>query len=224
MCAETTSSENVRTEGMAAEVRVDARNGLKTSVDVVLRVGGPLSNVFPQVAGGDRIEVTNGIDTVPLGFSKNVIARPAYYGELRGDSGGQTIQIRFTRAANTSALGTKVIMPPSFAITSPPPGEKHSAARPALAVTWSPVGPTPMEWSIEGTCIKGQSGDQRADTGRLEVVLEAAPPPDGGPPPSRCDVNVRLTRIARGVVDPAFGHGGSITATQQRELTISFSP
>lgn len=224
MCAETTSSENVRTEGMAVEMRVDARGDGKTTVDTILRAGGPLSNLYPQIAGGDRLEVTNGTDTVPLGFGKHVIERPSYFGVLPGDSSGRSIELRFVRATNTTALGTKVVMPPAFAITSPPAGERYSPARSALTVTWTPVGPTPVDWTVEGSCIANERGQLRADTGRLEVALRAAPPPDGGPPHGRCDVVIRLERTARGVVDPAFGHGGSVHATQRRDHAVSFTP
>jgi len=224
MCAETTQSENIRTEGMAADMQVASRGDGKTHVDVTLRVGGPLSNLHPQITGGDQLEVTNGIDTIPLSFGTHLLARPSYHGVLPGDSGGQTVQLRFVRARDKSALGTKIIMPPGFAITSPRAGETYSPARSALAVRWGPAGPGSVEWSVRGGCITDQRGVIAADTGALDVALAAAPPPDGGPPPSRCDVTVKLERTARGVVDPAFGRGGSVSASQQRERVVEFTP
>jgi hypothetical protein len=222
MCAETTQSENIRTEGMRAAARVESRGDGRTSVDITLRAGGPLSNLYPVVSGGDRIEASNGVETVPLVFSKNVIATPSYHGELKGDSGGRLVEVRFHRVGNTSALGTHVTMPPPFAITSPP-GAKISAARPVLEVTWSPTGPMEVAWQVEGECIEAHDGHVDPDVGRLEVVLKAAAR-DGGALPRACDVKVQLSRQAHGKLDPAYGEGGSIVAIQERELKVEFIP
>jgi hypothetical protein len=225
MCAETTRSENIRTEGMRAEVTAESRGDGRTRVTVQLRVGGVLSNVFPQLSTGDHLDAGNGAGTVPLAFSKGIIASPAYHGELPGDSSGRAVQIRFARTGNTSALGTRVVMPPAFAITAPAPGARLTAARNELELAWSPVAGAPVAWTVDGGCILGLHGDQPADTGSLRVSLTAAPPPDdGGPPRPRCDVTVKLERVAHGTLDPAFGEGGSISATQQRQLVVEFTP
>jgi hypothetical protein len=224
MCAETTKSENVRTEGMRADVTVEARPDGKTHVDVTLRAGGTFSNLFPAPSPGDRLEITNGAETAPLAFGTHLIARPSWYATLPGDSSGKTIELRFHRTGNTSALGTRVTMPPSLTITSPPAGERFSPAKSALVLTWAPTATVPMQWSVDGACIEGRHGDVPSDTGRLEISLTAAPPPDGGAARARCDVTAKLERSAHGVVDPAFGEGGSISATVRRETVVEFAP
>lgn len=225
MCAETTRSENVRTEGMSLHARVDVRDGVKTEISATLRAGGLLSNLYPQVTAPDRIEARLGGDLVPLVFSKNIIATPAYSGAVSGDAGGKTVEIHFLRSGNTTATGTRVVIPPAMSITAPRAGEVYSPVRPALTVTWTPVAAAAsMVWEVSGSCIVGKHGDLAPDAGRLDVVLAAAPPPDAGRLPARCDVTIRLERQTRGVVDAAFGEGGSIIASQRRERVVEFTP
>ena len=227
MCAETTRSENVRTEGMSLHARVDARDGgKKTEISATLRAGGVLSNLFPQVVAPDRIEARVGADAHPLAFAHNMIATPGYVATIPGDAGGQTIEIHFLRSGNTTAAGTRVVMPPGLTITAPRAGETFSPVRPALTITWTSTSPSPLptSFSVSGACILPRQGDLAPDPGRLDLVLAAAPPPDGGPYPSRCDVTIRLERQQRGTVDPAFGEGGSILASQSRERVIEFTP
>jgi hypothetical protein len=224
MCAETTRSENVRTEGLSANVSIEARSPRETRVSVVLRVGGVLSNLYPEIAGGDRLEATSGADTAVLTLSKHLLARPTYDGVLPGDVGGRPVAVRLLRTSNTSALGTRVIMPDAFAITSPPAGEALSSARPSLVIAWTPPRPGIISWSLRGGCILDQRGDAPDDAGRLTIALTAGPPPDGGRPATSCAVTVRLERVGRGTVDPAFGEGGSIDATQSRDTSVTFAP
>lgn len=224
MCNETTRSENVRTEGLAAHITVEAKSARETFVSAKLRVGGPLSNLYPEIGGSDRLEAVNGADTVALTLSKHLLGAMTYDGALPGDSGGRTVAMRFLRVTNTSALGTHVDMPASFAVTSPAEDDHFSAARPSLVVTWAPPLPGSITWVVRGSCIFDQSGGAPDDGGRLPIVLAAAPAPDGGAPRTSCKVTILLERTARGVVDPAFGEGGSITATQTRERSVWFAP
>lgn len=223
MCNETTRSENVRTEGLAADITIGARSARETSVSARLRVGGPLSNLYPEIAGGDRLEAVNGAGTVALTLTKPLFGAMTYDGVLPGDSGGRAVAVRFLRATNTSALGTHVDMPASFAVTSPAEDERFSAAQPSLVVTWAPPGRGSLAWSLRGACILDQHGGVPDDRGQLPLVLAAAPTADGGPPMG-CKVTLVLERAARGVVDPAFGEGGSISATQTRERSVWFAP
>jgi hypothetical protein len=114
-------------------------------------------------------------------------------------------------------------MPSSFGFASPRVGEAFDSAHPKVVVTWSPPGSDPLEWSLRGACIDENSGVQAVDTGRVEATLVAARDRDGGVT-GPCDVTVHLSRTRTGKLDPAFGEGGSITAIQERDRLIRFTP
>lgn len=224
MCAETTRSENVRTEGMRAEVRVESSADLKTHVHVSLRVGGSFSNVYPEATGADRLEARAGKETIPLVFSRNIVQTPSHHGAFTGDVSGQTVEIRFLRGANTSALGTRVLMPPPLTITGPAPGTKLGPGPAVLVLTWAPTSTEPLQWSVDGRCILARRGDVPIDSGRLEIGLTPGTTEDGGVMREPCDVHATLERTGRGTLDPAFGEGGSVTAFQRRELNVHYTP
>jgi hypothetical protein len=224
MCAETTRSENVRTEGMRADVRVESYADLKTHVYVSLRVGGSLSNVYPEVTGADRLEATASKETIPLPFSRNVVQTPSHHGIFSADTSGQTVEIRFLRSANTSALGTRVVMPPPLTVTGPAPGTELGPGPAVLVLTWAPISTEPLQWSVDGRCIVDRRGDVPRDTGRLEIALAPGKTEDGGVTREPCDVHATLERTGRGTLDPAFGEGGTITAFQRREAHVHYSP
>jgi hypothetical protein len=222
MCAETTSSENIRTHGLSETTIVEATDDQPTRVTVTLRAGGPLSNLFPSVAGGDRLEAGNGTETVPLAFSRGGLDAPHYYGFLPGDSAGRTIGVLLSRTGDVSATETRVTVPLAFTIASPAAGEHLSSAR-HVVVTWSPTAASTMDWGVSGDCVHTDLGHQHPDVGRIDLPLRAASAAEGGRP-GTCEVRLALERVEAGVVDPAFGEGGTIGAIQRRVRKFWYTP
>lgn len=223
MCAETISSENVRTEGLYEQVNVETNGDGTTRIAVTLRVGGALSNLYPAIGIADRLEARVGGKLAELVFDKGIVSLPSYRGEVQGDPGGKAFEILFTRSGNTSATGTRVTMPPSFTISSPAEDTTLSLSHPALSLAWGPPSAEPMSWRIEGDCIVSDSGSSSPDTGRAELTLRPAPT-DAGAPAGGCKAKIFLERTGRGVIDPAFGQGGAIQATQRRERVVQITP
>ena len=223
MCSDSTRSSNVRTSGVRAEMIVHSGEAGPTEVSARVRVGGSFSNTFLTLADGDEIVADNGTDHVALVGSKGLIAVPSNDGILPTDSSGRTITVKFMRPHDTSAPATTVVMPHALGFGSPRVGESFDSAHPRVVITWSPTSSEAVEWSIRGGCIDDKSGLDAVDTGRVEATLVASRDADGGIS-GPCDVVVRLARTRTGMLDPAFGEGGSIVATQDRDRTIHFTP
>ncbi|MEP7122473.1 MAG: hypothetical protein ABJE95_16245 [Byssovorax sp.] len=223
MCSDSTRSSNVRTSGVNAEMIVRSGEAGPTEVSVRVKVGGTFSNTFLTLADGDEIVADNGSDHVALVGTTGLIAVPSNDGTLPTDSSGRTITVKFTRPHDVSAPGSSVVMPHGLAFGSPRVGEAFDSAHPHVVITWSPTSSEAVSWSLHGGCIDDKSGVDGADTGRVEAILVAARDADGGIS-GPCDVVVHLTRSRTGKLDPAFGEGGSIMATQDRERTIRFTP
>ena len=223
MCSDSTKSSNVRTSGVNAEMTVRSGESGPTRISVRVRVGGTFSNTFLSIADGDALTAENGTDTVSLVGVTGLIAPPSNEGTLPTDSGGRTITVKFVRPHDVSAIASTVVMPTGFGLVSPRVGELFDSAHPRVVITWSPPSSDPLEWSLHGGCIDEKSGTEAVDTGRVEVTLTAARDRDGGVS-GPCDVLVHLVRNRTGKLDPAFGEGGSIIATQERERTIHFTP
>ena len=224
MCSDSTKSSNVRTSGVNAQMTVRSGESGPTQVSVRVRVGGTFSNTFLTLADGDALTVDNGTDTVLLGSVTGLIAAPSNDGALPGDSSGRPITVKFVRPHDTSALGSTVVMPSTLGFASPRVGEAFDSAHPKVVVTWSPASSDPVEWSFRGGCIDENSGVLAVDTGRIEATLAAARDRDGGITVGPCDVTIHLSRTRTGKLDPAFGEGGSITAVQERDRSIRFTP
>lgn len=223
MCSDSTKSSNVRTSGVNAQMTVISGESGPTQVSVRVRVGGTFSNTFLTLADGDALTADNGTDTVSLAPVTGLIHAPSNDGVLPTDSGGRLITVKFVRPHDTSALASTVVMPLGFAFASPRVGEAFDSAHPKVVVLWSPPVSDPIEWSFRGGCIDDKSGTEAVDTGRLEATLVAARDRDGGLS-GPCDVTIHLARSRTGKLDPAYGEGGVISAVQERDRVIRFTP
>lgn len=223
MCSDSTKSSNVRTSGVNAQMTVRSGESGPTQVSVRVRVGGTFSNTFLTITDGDAIVADNGTDKVSLVGVTGLIAPPSNEGTLPTDSSGKIITVKFVRPHDTSALASTVTMPHGLSFGSPRAGDRFDSAHPRVLITWSPTSSDAVEWSLRGGCVDDSAGTEAVDTGRLETTLVATRDADGGLT-GPCDVVVRLARTRTGTLDPAFGEGGSIVATQERDRTIHFTP
>jgi hypothetical protein len=221
MCSDSTPSTNVRTGGVRSEIDVLAGNG-HTEVVTRLRVGGPLSNTFLDLAPGDRLEAYRGGRAVSLLPRRGMIEPPAFVGTFPGDSSGDAIEVRFARAGDTSAA-SRVVVPPALVVSAPAAGDRYGPSRSTVHVAWSPASSEPIEYSARGACIEPQSGLLSVDRGEVDMRLVPPAELDAGAP-AACDVVVRLVREGVGTVDPAFGEGGHTRALQSAERVVRFVP
>jgi hypothetical protein len=242
---DSTASSSVLTSGTRAQITAKADGSGFTEVGVELMVGGPLSNVYLSLDGGDRLDAAIGQQKQTLTRRSDVLGRVWYAGSLQGDQGGQDLTVSFVRTIDQGAPASVVRMPAGFKVVNPRPGTRVSRGNDDLIIAWEQPSPADaMEISLAGDCIRPYSAKVDVDKGTLIVPAGTFGPPADtmqpmepvGQPGQKaqprpvtvgapeCRVTATLKRRAEGKIDPRFGQGGSIRAEQTREVTFVSTP
>jgi hypothetical protein len=170
-----------------------------------------------------------------------------YGATLAGEAG--EILVAFQRGPDDiSAPSSRANLPEPFTLAGVSAGQSVSRAK-GMTLTWAPVpGGGSMRWTGSG-CLGGggttpDSGSLNFDPTRLAEpivdaglppislidagALDAAPPDGGGARPdggvTSCAAQVCVERNGSGLVDPAFGAGGSFATTQRRCVAFNLVP
>jgi hypothetical protein len=214
-CRQEVESTDVRTSGVYPVIDVSADGAGSTRVLVKLKVGGPLSNTFLELTGGDRLTATAGGVSKDLDSSGSV----SYVATFPTEAAGRYV-IAFVRgAADVSAPATTVDMPAPFTVALG--STEVPRATGTLDFAWTPAGGSgSLDSSLLGGCI--------------DAVLETIPDDGGGTisgdqihahnADDACTVTLTLVRNQSGQVDPAFTEGGSVTARQIRTASFTSTP
>ncbi|MEO8846404.1 MAG: hypothetical protein ABI591_18830 [Kofleriaceae bacterium] len=129
---------------------------------------------------------------------------------------GQGFEVSLDRVADASARHSTVTLPEPFTVTMPTTASRGAP----LTITWSPSGSAdPISLHLTG-CADAQLL-AIADTGTTTFPAGALA---ADPPTATCDLSVEVSRTRAGSLDPAYGQGGSIVATQQRTTTLTSTP
>jgi hypothetical protein len=91
-------------------------------------------------------------------------------------------------------------------------------------VTWSGSGQAdPMTWAVSGDCIQFQSATIAADGGTLTIPAATILAADGQTANS-CQLTIQVRRSRAGILDTAYGKGGSMIGSQVRTLQVLSAP
>jgi len=190
-CSSTTS-DNVATAGINADIDVFANGSGSTFVDAELEVGDGLGGTSLQLVAGDSLTVTaNGI------------------------------QKTMTEDASIkNAPNSNVTLPEGFVVQSPQSNDVFSLAD-DVPIQWTPNGTTitpDIDVSLSCTTTSGivftASRDvaTSGDTGVASLPVASVIPIGTLDTTRLCEGEVRFSRWRRGDLDPAYGEGGDITA------------
>lgn len=217
-CSEDVDSSDVATDAIHANFRVTAEGDGTSHVIATLRVGGPNSNTYLDLTDYDSL-VTFVNDTAK-GMSQS---GNAYSTSFPFEAEDTPYRVSFLRShppdaecAGVSAPNSTVTLPGPFGITAPAQDEMVSRGD-ALTFTWSNAGASDaMSWSLDGICIQSMSDTIEDDNGAFTI------PADNimvvGSANSACTATLRLYRSREGELDPNYGEGGNIFATQSRAV------
>ena len=221
-CAQV-ESDDVKTDGIYADLLVQADGSGSSVATAALKVGGASSNTFLDLTAGDALEAANGDDVSAM--VRNEALGVIWYSAIFAvDSADAPFKISFLREEDVSAPDSDVTMPAGFAITAPAPNTSFSRASDAVVVTWDNSGSTDgFSWQITGDCIVAQFGNQTADNGTLTIPAGAIQPGQNQGANS-CTANIQLFRTRAGTLDGAYGEGGVIRARQTRTISILSAP
>jgi hypothetical protein len=247
-CGERVDSTDVRTHGIYAAMRALAEGNGQTAVTADLRVGGSGSNTHLDLKGSDELVAwaATGQSQKMSKVKPDALAEYYIYKASLAIEAGEIV-VAFNRGLDdTSAPNSRVTLPDPFTIAGLAPGQEVSRAQ-GVTMTWaaSPAGGN-MRWERSG-CLRGAGTIPDAgsltldpaslalpivdagapvtrplDAGALDAATFDAGAPDAGP--TSCAAQVCLERDRSGMVDPAFGEGGSFSATQRRCVAFNLIP
>jgi len=219
-CSSTTS-DNVTTQGINADIDVFANGTGMTFVDAELEVGNDgLARTSLELSPGDTLTVTaNGIQKT-MTEDMSVIGRFRYEASFDFDDAGTMFTVSFARDNGVSAPNSNVTLPDGFVVQLPTSNDVLAQAD-DIPIAWTPSGTSivpDIEVSLACTTNSGlvfedtDSVTLSSDTGVASLPV-AAVIPIGTLDTSRlCEGQVRFSRWRRGNLDPNYGEGGDITA------------
>lgn len=239
----------VSTDDIFADIRVTARGDGRTEVWARLRDASVLDedDVYVYLENDYlRASLLGNLEDVE--FEKDLFANTGevasqikrlqgegdfradeYSARFKGDHAGLEFTVSLIRGGNrVDAPDSRVVLPAQFDISSPLTGESYSHASDDIVVRWQPAGISrDMDLLVSGTCVDAQSFSLpiplAQDSG--EYILLAGFLDTDFPNISRsCNVTVQVSRSELGVLDPAYGFGGSIIARQQRLVRFTLTP
>jgi len=213
---ETTSSENIKTGGIAALIDVYADGASKARVHVELRVGGSSSNAYVDLEGGDKLIATADGDSKTL----QAVDTGIYEGEFTGVGEDTEFSVTLERPDDTTASDNSGSLPAPFDLVAP--ADDLSREKDELEVTWDPGSGDSMELEFEGDCIfdyqKGvpDEGSYRVRPDTLNST--------GGNEPEACDVELTAVRTRAGVADGKFDRESWFRLHQRRRVKFVSNP
>jgi hypothetical protein len=218
-CSSTTS-DNVTTEGINADIDVFANGSGRTTVDAELEVGDGLGATSLELAPGDRLTVTaNGIQKAMI-EDASIIGRFRYEATFDFDNAGTMFTVSFSRDNGVNALNSNVILPEGFIVQSPQNNDVFSQAD-DIPIQWTPSGTTiTPDIDVSLSCMTSagiaftasENVTLSSDTGVASLPVAAVIPIGTLDTTRLCEGEVHFSRWRRGNLDPNYGEGGNITA------------
>lgn len=216
-CRETTSSEFVRTGGIAALIDVTADAADHSKVRVELAVGGP-NGTLVDLDKGDKLIATAGTETKDLQSVSNGV----YEGTF---ATGKAVEltVNFDRVEDEDAPSSKGTLPPPFNLLEPASTDKLSRAGDDLVITWDPVPNVQGTVDVSGSCIFSVTKDVSGEAGSLTLAKGEIQNLDDKKPET-CPLDVNISFKREGTIDPAFDPDGWFYTYQERKVTFTSDP
>lgn len=215
---ETTSSSNIRTQGIAATITVEAGNS-STEVQALLRVGGDESNTYVILENGDKLTCDAGGDKKDM----HAEAEGDYRVTFPTNAAETPFTIALERDKDDPAPNNMVGLPAPFTIGALPTNSP-SRANDDLTLSWDSSGTSDnMTVDIKGSCIFSKSIDIPGDSGSY-TITKGTLDSTGGDKPEACDLDIVLKRKRKGTTDSNLDNESAIEAVQTRAAKFTSAP
>ncbi len=214
-----TSSENVTTEGVHADIDIVADGSGATIVTAELEVGnGGFGRTSLELTGGDSLTVlANGIQKTMT--ESSVVGRFRYTASFAFDDADTMFTVAFNRDNDVDAPNSTVALPAGFSVASPSSNDVFGSTE-DIPISWMQSGTSivpSIHVTLSCTLTNGFTVSDTemvllgSDSGAASLPI-AAVIPDGTLDTTRlCEGNVNLSRRRIGDLDPNYGEGGQIT-------------
>ena len=228
-----TSSENVTTQGISADIDVQADGSGRSFVTVQLEVGsGGVNGTSLQLSPGDSLTArANGIQQT-LTEDSSIFGEFSYHTNFDFDDANTVFTVALVRNNGISAPNSNVALPDGFVVTSPTPNDTYGS-NDTVPIVWSPSGtPIVPDVFVTLTCtltsgltsIGARPVNLGSDSGAVNVSVSSIMPPGAIDTSRLCDGNVELSRFRTGSLDPNYGEGGRIDAEQVQNTQFFVNP
>ena len=228
-----TSSENVTTQGISADIDVQADGSGRTFVTVKLEVGsGGVGGTSLRLGPGDSLTaMANGIQQT-LVEDSSIFGEFSYTTNFNFDDANTRFTVSLVRTNGVSAPNSTVVLPDGFIISSPTSNNVYGT-NDVVPVVWSPSGTSIVpEAFVTLSCtltsgltsVNARSVNIGSDSGTLNVSVSSVMPLGAIDTSRLCDGVVELSRFRVGSLDPNFGAGGRIDAEQVDSASFFVDP
>ena len=218
-----TTSENVTTQGISADIDVQADGSGRTFVTVKLEVGnGGVGGTSLQLSSGDSLTArANGIQQT-LTEDSSIFGEFSYVTNFNFDDANTVFTVSLVRNNGVSAPNSTVALPDGFVISSPTPNNVFGT-NDVVPVIWSPSGTSIVpDAFVTLTCtltsgltsVGARSVNVGSDSGTVNVSVSSVMPPGAIDTSRLCEGVIELSRFRVGSLDPNYGAGGRIDAEQ----------
>ena len=221
-CGEDVDSDDVATDAIHANFWVTAIGDGTADVAGTLRVGGSNSNTYLDLTEYDALMAFVNDTAKGMAKDESVTGSITYRTSFPFEAEDTPYRISFLRShppdaecAGVSAPNSTVLLPAPFAITSPAQDAMVSRGS-ALSIDWTNSGHADsMSWSLDGPCIQPTGDTIANDTGTFTVPADSIMVV-GTDQTVSCTATLSIGRGREGDLDPNYGEGGFIRASQRR--------
>ena len=228
-----TSSENVTTQGIFADIRVIAVGNGATVVKVQLQVGnGGINRTQLILAPGDTLTATaNGIQKTMV-RDTSLIGEVEYWTSFPFADADTLYTVAFNRANGMSAPNSNVTLPDGFVVMTPVNATVFRTGE-VIGVSWAPSGTaTVPSISITVDCVlttgifisESRNLSPSTDSGASSIAVDSVIPSGPIDTNQLCEATVYLSRQRYGNLDPNYGEGGTISAEHHNRGTFFVDP
>ena len=225
--SESSSSEDIRTQGIWAKMDVDGQPDGRSRVVVELNVGGEFgTNV--ELTEDEYLEVSANGETVRLSEDNDLfdIDYQTYIDTIESNT---EFNIRFYRSNGEAIVNSTGNLPEAFEITAPQSTEVFSR-QDILTLAWTPAqsaGSINFIATLSCPTIGGGSTSSAnyvtiQDSGEYQYTIANHSIFDGTTPnldtSAQCDMSLTLRRLGTGTIDSAFDSGSEFSTSQTRRI------
>ncbi len=224
-CAKT-DSDNIKTKGISAQIRVTDQSADTSSpavIEATLYSGAGIGGTQLELTDGDRLLAY--VDGIQYTLRKaDDIVTTYYTVDIPNANVNTLYQVSFERDEDTSAPYSATTLPEEFTIDTENNVQFYMDGE--STITWSPRGDGQIKLRAELECrgdgkLRFNHSDLYDDDGSITFSVR-----DWIGSTTRnytsCSGEIYLLRQKTNSVDPAFGEGGSIVGQQERSINVSF--
>ncbi len=228
-----TSSENVTTQGIYADIRVIAEGNGATVVKAQLQVGnGGIGRTQLILAPGDTLTATaNGIQKTMV-RDTSLIGEVEYWASFPFADADTLYTVAFSRVNGMNAPNSNVTLPDGFVVMLPVTSTVFKTGE-VIDVVWAPAGTlTVPSISITVDCVlttgifisESRNLSPSTDSGTSSIAVNSVIPSGPIDTNQLCDATIYLSRQRYGNLDPNYGEGGLISAEHHNRATFFVDP